>query len=182
MADMTAALRGLRWQYANDRIGLAALERKVEDALRLEAREPAPVSRATARSPRASDASAHHRGCRNGDRLRTSTRKRIGGAGLRHRYFSFDRCGERQTLVLTPRPAGTQRGRSAPRSARRSSMTPAGQSVPSSASPRATRPWVSRCGGRARPAGHCAPARCPDPSTAPRSYFRGRTRPPPRRG
>jgi hypothetical protein len=44
MADMTAAIRGLRWQYANDRIGLAALERKVEDALRLEAREPAPVS------------------------------------------------------------------------------------------------------------------------------------------
>ena len=42
MTDMTPALRGLRWQYATDRIDLAALERKVEDVLRLEARDPAP--------------------------------------------------------------------------------------------------------------------------------------------
>jgi len=62
MADMTAALRGLRWQYANDRIGLAALERKIEDALRLEAREPAPVSELV----------AVHRGARRASNRRNS--------------------------------------------------------------------------------------------------------------
>lgn len=40
MTDLSPALRGLRWQYATDRIDLAELERKLEAVLALEAREP----------------------------------------------------------------------------------------------------------------------------------------------
>jgi hypothetical protein len=42
MADMTAQLRGIRWQYATDRIGLAALERKVKASC---ASKPASLAR-----------------------------------------------------------------------------------------------------------------------------------------
>jgi hypothetical protein len=44
VTDPTAALRGVAWQYAVERIDLAELERRAEDVLRRDLRDPAPVS------------------------------------------------------------------------------------------------------------------------------------------
>ena len=42
MTYLEPALRGLRWQFTVDRIDLVELERRIDDVVRREAREPLP--------------------------------------------------------------------------------------------------------------------------------------------